>query len=72
MTFQKYIGKKTIFAIITVFAVWYVHYRTGDVFDPYFPFQVIIPPFALAWIVIISVFLIRYVKKSHKARTIKQ
>ena len=65
MTFKKYVGKKTIFAIITLLVILLLHIRTGDILDPPFPFLFIIPAFALAWIGIIINFAVRYARKSH-------
>ena len=73
MTFQKYVGKKTIFLIFTVIAFFYVVYRSnGNIIDPPFPFQLVMPILFFVWIIIILNFGIRYAIKSKRSRRLEE
>ena len=70
MTFNKFLGKKGIFAICT--AGWFVYMLIGWIsgLGTPFPYSLVLPAIILAWIVIILRFLIMYGLKSR--RKVKQ
>ena len=67
MTFQKYVGRKTIFAIISIIIIFYLLFRYGS-FDFPFPFQLVIPILVLAWLIIGLIHLIKYARSQHKPK----
>ena len=81
MTFEKYVGKKGIFAICTGgYTIWlivggyfdFLKFLFPEFFGSYsqlgtpFPFIMALPFIVIAWLVIIARFLTKYIKKSHK------
>ena len=66
MTFQKFLGKKGIFAICTGGYLLYLFFGWVTGMGTPFPFSGIIYIIVLVWIIVIINFLIRYGLKSRK------